>query len=61
MRLMIGYRARKICSSLARNSHTATSALDLLDITYGAKPECGVDEAKIMPTQPTEEKTESRW
>ncbi len=58
---MIGYLHGKIWSSLAGNSYTATSALDLLDITYGAKPEGGVDEAKIMPTQPTEEKTESRW
>ena len=58
---MIGYLHGKIWSSLSGNSYAATLALYLLDITYGAKPECAVDEAKIMPTQATEEQTESRW
>jgi hypothetical protein len=61
LRLVNGYLHRYIRSSLAGNSHTATSALDFLDIANGAKPERCVDDAKIMPSQPTKETTESRW
>ena len=61
LRLMISYLHGKIGSSLASHSHTATSALDFLDIAYGAEPERCVDDAKIMPPQPTKETTASRW
>ena len=47
-------------SSLAGDSHTATSALHILDITYGAEAERCVDDVKIMPPQPTKEPTDSR-
>jgi len=38
---------------LAGDNHTATSALYLLDIAYGAEAKTCVDDAKIMPPQPT--------
>ena len=46
--------------SFAGDGHTATSALYLLDIAYGTEPESCVDDAKIMPPQPTKETTNAR-
>jgi len=60
LHLMNSYLHGQIRSSFAGDSHTATSALHLLDIAYGAEPESCVDDMKIMPPQPTKETTNSR-
>jgi hypothetical protein len=57
---MNSYLHEQIRSSFAGDSHTATSALHLIDIAYGAEPESGVDDTKIMPPQPAKETTTSR-
>ncbi len=57
---MNNYLHGQIRLSFAGNSHTATTALHLLDIAYGAEPESCVDDAKIMPPQPTKETTNAR-
>ena len=56
---MNSYLHGQIRSSLPGDSHTATSALYLLDIAGGAEPESCVDDVKIMPPQPTKETTDS--
>jgi hypothetical protein len=61
LHLMTSYLHEEFQSSLAGDSHTATSALHFFDITYGAEPERCVDDTKIMPPEPTEETTEFRW
>jgi hypothetical protein len=58
--LVNSYLHGQIRLSFAGDSHTATSALNLLDIAYGAEPESCVDDAKIMPAQPAKETTNSR-
>jgi hypothetical protein len=58
LHLMNSYLHEKIRSSLAGDRHTATSALHLLDITYGAEAETCVDYVKIMPSQPAKEPTD---
>jgi len=60
LHLLNGYLDGQIRLSFAGDSHTATSALHLLDIAYGAEPESCVDDAKIMPPQPAKETTNSR-
>ncbi len=60
LHLMNSYLHGQIRLSFAGDSHTATSALYLLDIAYGAETESCVDDAKIMPPQPTKETTNSR-
>ncbi len=57
---MNSYLHGQIRSSLAGDSHTATPALYLLDIAYGAEPDSCVDDAKIMPPQPAKETTKSK-
>lgn len=61
LHLMNSYQHGEIRSSLAGDSHATTSALHLLDITYGAEAETCVDNAKIMPPQPTKDPTDARW
>ncbi len=61
LHLMHSYQHKEIRSNLAGDSHTATPALHLLDITYGAEAETRVDDVKIMPLQPTKELSDSRW
>jgi hypothetical protein len=60
LHLMNNYLHGQIRLSFAGDSHPATSALQLLDITYGTEPESCVDDAKIMPPQPTKETTNCR-
>jgi hypothetical protein len=60
LHLMNSYLHGQIRLSFAGDSHTATSALHLLDIANGAEPESCVDDAKIMPPQPTKETTNCR-
>ncbi len=60
LHLMNSYLHGQIRLSFAGDSHTATTALHLLDIAYGAEPESCVDDAKIMPPQPTKETTNAR-
>jgi hypothetical protein len=50
---MNSYLHEDIRSSLASDRHAATSALHLLDTTYGAETETCIDDVKIMPAQPT--------
>ncbi len=60
LHLMNSYLHGQIPLSIAGDSDTATSALYLLNIAYGAEPESCVDDAKIMLPQPTKETTNSR-
>ncbi len=60
LHLMNSYLQGQIRLGFAGDSHTATSALHLLDIAYGAEPESCVDDTKIMPPQPAKETTNSR-
>ena len=57
LHLMNGYLHGHIRLSFTGDGHTATSAFHLLDIAYAAESECCVDDAKIMPPQPTKETT----
>jgi len=60
LHLMNSYLHGQIRLSFAGDSHTATSAIHLLDIAYAAESESCVDDAKIMPPQPTKETTNAR-
>jgi hypothetical protein len=60
LHLMNSYLHGQIQLSFAGDSHAATSALHVLDIACGAEPESCVDDAKIMPLQPTKETSNSR-
>ena len=60
LHLMNSYLHGQIRLSFAGDSDTASSALHLLDIAYGAEPESCVDDAKIMPPQPAKETTNPR-
>ncbi len=59
LHLINGYLHEEIRSSWTGDNHTAASALHPLDIAYGAEPERCVDDAKIMPSNPTKETADS--
>ncbi len=61
MHLANSYLHGLIRSNLTGDSHTAMSALYLLDIAYGAERESRVNDMKIMPAKPTKQTPDSKW